>query len=87
MSGPVTAHLRLSVLSVGLCKMLEYVNRLHLSLQHCNVEVWRVSTPHEPTQGYGYYGWGELNILIPTLAAISKLAPAINPAGMNFPEL
>lgn len=28
---------------------------------------------NEPTQGYGDYGWGELSILIPTLATISKL--------------
>lgn len=82
-----TAHLPLCVLSEGLCKMSEYVNMLHVSLQHCNVEIWRVSTPQEPKQGYGYYGWGELNILIPSLATISKLAPAINPAGINFPEL
>lgn len=60
---------------------------LFLSLQRGNVEVWRVSTHHEPTQGYGYYGWGELNILSPSLATISKLAPAIKPAGINFPEL
>lgn len=67
--------------------MSEYVNMLHLSLQHWNVEVWKSFALHEPTQEYGYYGCGELNILIPSLATISKLAPAINPAGINFPEL
>lgn len=52
-----------------------------------NVEVGRVSILHESEKGYGCYGWGELNMLIPSLATISKLAPAIKPAGINFPEL
>lgn len=48
--------------------------------------VWRVLVLHELKKGFSYYRW-EPNILIPSLATFSKLAPEIKPAGIDFPEL